>query len=130
MLEPEAGAEAETGLAGAAGAGHLAPDLRHGDFIQLLANAEALQGGDAVGEERFADVEARKLLLLEQDHAMAMLGQQRGGRAARGAASDDGDVIFGFHGKPGTLAQRGPQGKVPCEGPAGGRMRPKSTGIR
>ena len=58
---------------------------------QLGQHAEALEQRHVPGQQRFADVEARKALALEHGDGEALADEQRGeGRAGRAAAADDG----------------------------------------
>jgi len=52
-------------------------------------DAEFLQDGDTRGEQRFADVMARKALSFEQDHLVALARQHGGDGAPTGSAADD-----------------------------------------
>ena len=58
--------------------------------LHLVEHVQPLEHPIGLGNQRLADMEARKLLALEQLDANALLGQQRGdGRARRSAANDD-----------------------------------------
>ena len=103
LIQAKTGAEVEADFAGAAGTGDLAADFFHGDGLEFLLHAEALEGVHAVGEKGFADVEAGKFFALEDDDFAAVVGEDAGGGAAGGAAADDCDVVIGLHGK-GSIA--------------------------
>ena len=56
----------------------------------LSQHVEPLEHPVGLGNQRLADVEARKMLALEELDAVALLGdERRGGRAGRAAADDD-----------------------------------------
>jgi hypothetical protein len=59
----------------------------------LAAAPELLEEFVAGGEQRLADVEARKAVALEDRHPPPPAGEHRRGAGARGAAADDGDVV-------------------------------------
>src|SRR5436853_2466012 len=77
----------------AAGAVHLAAEFFHepraGEFLVETESSESLH---AEGQERFANVEARKLVALEDDHAAPGAGEKRGGHAAGRSAADNRNV--------------------------------------
>ena len=59
--------------------------LLHADGVDLVAHAELLEQRQVRRQQRFADVEARMVCLLEQHDVAAALGEQRrGGRARAG----------------------------------------------
>jgi len=70
-----------------------APCFRLGRAVEGLAQAHAIEGRHAVGQERLADVKAREFFALEDDDAASGLGEQAGGGAAGGAATDNRDVV-------------------------------------
>ena len=59
---------------------------------QPVDDAEAVQREPRVGNQRLADVVAGARLALEQQHAMAVLGQQRADSRSRRTAADDDDI--------------------------------------
>ena len=62
--------------------------------VDLIAHAELVEQLDIARQQRFADVKARMMVLLEQDHAAPLPREQRrDGRAGRTAA-DDQDVAI------------------------------------
>jgi hypothetical protein len=69
----------------------------HADGAHLLAHAELLEERHVGRQERFADVEPRVRFLLQQDHLVAALGEQRGGGGTGGTPADHDDVAV-FHG--------------------------------
>ena len=66
--------------------------LAHADGLDLLAHAQRIEERAVGGQEGFTDVKARVLGLLQQQHPLALPGQQSGGRAACGSTADDEDV--------------------------------------
>jgi hypothetical protein len=54
--------------------------------------ADGVEDRERRREERLADVVAREALALEEDDAMAGVGEDSGADGAGGAAADDGDV--------------------------------------
>ena len=64
-------------------------------LLHLLEHVEPLEDPIRFGDERFANVEARELLALEQRHLQSGLGEKgRRGRAGR-PATDYNDIVFG-----------------------------------
>ena len=63
--------------------------------LHLRQHVQALEDEVSAGNERFADVEAREVVALEELHFMARLSDERAGGGAGGAAADDDDVGFG-----------------------------------
>ena len=55
--------------------------------------AEALEGSEGEGDEGFADVVAGELFALEDEDAVAVFGEDRGGAGSGGAAADDDGVV-------------------------------------
>ena len=65
--------------------------------VEKLTNPEPLEDRHGVGQQRFADVEARKFFALQHDDPPSCPRQKRGRRAARGAAADDRHVEGFLH---------------------------------
>ena len=63
--------------------------LHFGQHVQPLKHEVS------AGNERFADVKPRKVLALEEADLVPLLGDQRAGGRAGGAAANDDDVGFG-----------------------------------
>src|SRR5215471_374995 len=78
---------------GSAGGGDFAAVLRHECGIEFLAHPKTIECSHAEWQERFANVEARKLFTLENNHAPTGLGEQRRSRAAGRTAANDRDVV-------------------------------------
>src|SRR4030095_15999170 len=78
---------------GPARGGNLAAILRHESGVEFVADGEPIERLHAKGQERFANMEARKLFPLENNHAPTSLGEQRRGRAAGRPATNDRDVV-------------------------------------
>ncbi len=86
----EAGVEFDAAVAGAERG---APLLREAHRAHLILHAERVERVVHGGEQRLADMKARKAVALEQHDAMAA-ARDHGGRAGPGrAAADDGDVV-------------------------------------
>src|SRR5207237_1173537 len=62
-------------------------------FHQLLVDAKTPEDVVRVRKHRFADLEARKTLALEEQYGSAALRQDRGRGRAGGPAADDDDVV-------------------------------------
>jgi hypothetical protein len=73
----------------------LDPPLGHADALDLLAHAQAVEQRPVGRQQRFADVKARVVLLLEQHHAPPLSGQQ-GGHGAAGRPAADDQHVAGF----------------------------------
>ena len=61
-------------------------------LLHLLEHAEPLEHPVGLGNQRFADVEAREHLALEELDLQPLLGEQRGNGGPSGSAADDDDV--------------------------------------
>ncbi len=68
--------------------------LLHADGTDLVGDAETLEQRQIGRQQRFADVKARVLRLLQQHHPVALLGQQRCHGGARGTAADHQHVAI------------------------------------
>src|SRR5579885_1855021 len=66
--------------------------FEHADALDLIADAEPLEERKVERQQRFADMEARVLVLLDENHAPAALGQKRGDGGTGGSAADDENV--------------------------------------
>jgi hypothetical protein len=91
------------------GRDELDPPLGHADALDRLAHAQALEQRAVGRQQRFADVKARVVLLLDQHHAAPLAGQQRGHGAAGRPAADDQHVagsrtVGGACGRAGTCS--------------------------
>ena len=75
--------------------------LLHADRLDLLAHAEPVEESGVGRQQRFADVKARVMRLLEQDDVAAPFGEQRGDRRAGRAAADDEHVALERRGRGG-----------------------------
>src|SRR5690606_3978268 len=62
-------------------------------FLQLRQDTHLGKDALIVGQERFADVKAREMILFENQNTLAGLGQECCCRTSSGAASDDDDVV-------------------------------------
>ena len=69
-----------------------APFRRKAGGLHAVGDSEGGEGIVRGRQQRLADVKARELLLLEQDDAVALLGQADRRRSAGGAAASDGEV--------------------------------------
>ncbi len=69
-----------------------APLLRKRRGLDVLHDAELGQRLVGGGNERLADVEARKALALEEDDGVTAAGHRDRGRGAGRASADDGKV--------------------------------------
>ncbi len=83
--------------AGAAGGADFRAVFMDEFCVEFFADTEALEGAHAVGEERFADVEAGEFLLFKHDDAAPLAGEEGGGGAAGGTPADDCDVVDLLH---------------------------------
>jgi hypothetical protein len=83
----------------AAGAVHLAPELFHKTGArELFMQTQPGESLHAERQQRFADMEARKLLPLQNDHATPGPRQQGARSAARRPTADDRHVVhFAAH---------------------------------
>ena len=70
------------------------PFGREAALLHLLEHVEPLQHPVGFRNQRFADVEARKLLAFEQTDLDAALREQCGGRGTGGTSADDDDVVL------------------------------------
>src|SRR6266702_4913418 len=77
--------------------------LRAGGAPQPVDHPQPLEGEPGVGDERLSNVVTREGLPLEQEDAMAVLGQQGAGRRTRRPSANNHDVVFG-HGHNGFLS--------------------------
>ncbi len=68
--------------------------LEHAERAHLVEHAEPLEHRKIHRQQRFADVKARMVRLLERDHSMAAPRQQRRGGAAGRTAADHRDVAL------------------------------------
>jgi hypothetical protein len=66
--------------------------LGHAHALDLLAHAQGVEQRAVGRQQRFADVEARVVLLLQHHHAPPLARQQGGHGAARGPAADHQDI--------------------------------------
>jgi hypothetical protein len=72
-------------------------ELRHADLLDLLAHAELVEQLDIAGQQRFADVESRVMVLLEQNHVPSFARQEgRDGGAGRPSADDEHIAILDY----------------------------------
>jgi hypothetical protein len=79
------------------------PGLEHADGLHFRTDAETVNDRHVQGQERFTDVKARVVLLLQQRHLPALLGEEgRHGRAG-GPAADHQDIAGGRHGVRGLV---------------------------
>ena len=69
--------------------------LAHADALDLVAHAQALEQRQVQRQQRLADVKARMVFLLRDDHAPAALGEQGGDGRAGGSAAQDEHVAGG-----------------------------------
>jgi hypothetical protein len=70
------------------GRNELDAPLRHADRLDLVAHAEAVEQGGVGRQQRLADVEARVVRLLDQQHVAAAFGKECGDGRAGGSAAD------------------------------------------
>jgi len=77
------------------GRDELDAELGHADLLDLFAHAQPLEQADVGRQQRFANVKARVLCLLEQHDTAALRGEQRGDRRA-GRAAADHEHVAGF----------------------------------
>jgi hypothetical protein len=68
--------------------------------LDLLTHAEAIEEGEARGQQRLADVEPGEPLALEADDVESRPRQEGGGGRPGRTAAHDGDVAPGRHGPP------------------------------
>ena len=88
-------AEVEMAAVVVPGRDELGAVLADADGLDLGAHAEPVEQRHVHRQQRFADVKARMLRLLEQHHVVALVREQRGHGGTRGSAADDHDVGFG-----------------------------------
>ena len=69
--------------------------LDHERVAHLLEDADGVQHADAPRQERLAQVKARMMLALEDDHAAAQRREARGAHGPSGAAADHRGVVDG-----------------------------------
>ena len=66
--------------------------LKDAHRVDFLAHAEPVEDLEVERQERFPDMEARMLVLLDHDHVRAAFGEQSRRGGARGSAADDEHV--------------------------------------
>ena len=69
-------------------------ELEYAERSDLLEHAQAFEDRQIHRQQRFADVKARMMRLLEGDNLVAAACQQNRGRASRRAPADDRDIAI------------------------------------
>ena len=93
VFELDGGFKVKTRDAASAGGGDFAAVFFESVGLDFIADAEAVEGLQRVGEKGLADFETRKFLLFAHHDAPALAGKKRGGSRPGGAAADDGYVV-------------------------------------
>jgi len=65
----------------------------------LVGHAQKIKQGQVERQQRFADMETRKMLFLQQDNGFTLPSEQRRDRGASGAATNHNDIALStiFH---------------------------------